>query len=163
MRSGPLSILTGEQRYNEAQRRFREAYARVQAGDLSGLGDITNLAGQYQELLHSYTGGEGLRTGLGEIDDALADIERLVPGFASQIAEMGTPANPMYVIDANSATMAGRGVDLMKDAIRATNRGNELLLDEMRIGHNELKEQTRRLNDIRGGLNDLHTPIRMIA
>lgn len=138
---GDRSILTGEQQYYNAQAQFRDMLEEIQSGDLTNLGEVVNLADQYEDLLRSFTGGEGLRFGLKEIDDALLSIEQLVPGFAQEMAEIGTPDNPMHIEQQNM-------VNAIEDNMEAVNAGNNLMLFEMRKGNTELEIQSQRLSNI---------------
>lgn len=142
---GERSILTGEQQFFEAQKQFRGLLSDIQSGDLTNLTDTVRLADQYEELLRSFTGGEGLRFGLKEIDDALLAIENLVPGFAQEMAEVGTEANPMFTNDSGI-------IDAMHSNMEAVNTGNTLMLGEMRTSVSEMKIQTQKLDGIEAAL-----------
>lgn len=142
---GERSILTGEQQYFEAQKQFRELFAQIQSGDLTNLTDTVRLADQYEDLLRSFTAGEGVRFGIKEIDDALLAIENLVPGFAQEMAEVGTEANPMFTNDSGI-------IDAMHSNMEAVNTGNTLMLGEMRTSVSEMKIQTQKLDGIEAAL-----------
>lgn len=144
---GERSILTGEQQYQNAQRQFRDLFAQIQSGDLSNLGDVVGLADQYEELMRSFTGGEGLRFGLKEIDDALSVITTLVPGFAAEMAEIGTTENPMITDNQGM-------IDAIESNEETVNTGNTLLLAELRNGIVEMRAQTGRLAAIEEALNN---------
>lgn len=143
---GDRSILTGEQQYLNAQKLFRDMRSQIESGDLTNLGNVVTLADQYEDLLRSFTGGEGLRFGLKEIDDALASIENLVPGFAQEMAEIGTSDNPMIVEQQGM-------INAIEQNREAVNTGNTLMLGELRTGVSEMKEQTRRLDNIEVALS----------
>lgn len=142
---GERSILTGEQQFFEAQKQFRELFAQIQSGDLTNLTDTVRLADQYEDLLRSFTAGEGVRFGIKEIDDALLAIENLVPGFAQEMAEVGTEANPMFTNDSGI-------IDAMHSNMEAVNTGNTLMLGEMRTSVSEMKIQTQKLDGIEAAL-----------
>lgn len=144
---GERSILTGEQQFFNAQAQFRDLLSEIQSGNLENLGQVVGLADQYEELLRSYTGGEGLRFGLKEIDDTLLAIENLVPSFAQEMAEIGTESNPMVV---NNGEMVGA----IQDNMEAVNTGNTLMLTEMRASVTEMKIQTTRLENIETALSN---------
>lgn len=138
---GERSILTGEQQFQNAQRQFQDLFAQIQSGDLSNLSNVVGLADQYEELMRSFTGGEGLRFGLKEIDDALSAITTLVPGFAAEMAEIGTTDNPMVIENQGM-------IDAIESNKEAVNTGNTLMLTELRTGVVEMKAQTTRLANI---------------
>lgn len=142
---GERSTLTGEQQFKLAQEQFRDLFADIQSGDLSRLDKTVDLASQYEELMRSFTGGEGLRFGLKEIDDTLLAIENLVPGFAAQMSEVGSESNPMNV---DSASM----VNAIHDNMEAVNAGNNLMLAELRETVSEMKKHTTGLNNIESAI-----------
>lgn len=141
MQIGDLSTLTSEEQFLSAQDKFREMLEQIQGGDLSQIGDVVPLAEQYAQLLQSYTGGEGLRFGLSEIENALLSIEELVPGFAEEMAEIGTEENPMIMESSGMITA-------IEDSTAAVNNGNVLILAEARIQVEELRAQKEKLIDI---------------
>lgn len=142
---GERSTLTGEQQFKLAQEKFRDLFADIQSGDLSRLDETVDLASQYEELMRAFTGGEGLRFGLKEIDDTLLAIENLVPDFAAQMAEVGSESNPMNV---DSASM----VNAIHDNMEAVNAGNNLMLTELRENVTEIKRQTVQLQNIESAI-----------
>lgn len=144
---GPLSTLTSQQMFNESRNRFRDLFAQIRAGDLTNIEDVVPLAQQYGELLQSFTGGGGLRFGLKEIDDTLLAIERLVPNFAAQMAEVGSEENPMFVDSSNM-------VEAINANMEAVNNGNTLMLAEMRTSVDEMKTQTNSLWNIEQTLSN---------
>lgn len=141
MQIGDLSTLTSEEQFLSAQEKFREMLEQIQGGDLSQIGDVVPLAQQYAQLLQSYTGGEGLRFGLSEIENALLSIEELVPGFAEEMAAIGTEENPMIMESSGMITA-------IEDSTAAVNNGNVLILAEARIQVEELRAQKEKLIDI---------------
>ena len=143
---GERSTLTGEQQFFAAQKQFREMFAKIQSGDLSQLGDVVTLASQYEKLMTSFTGGEGLRFGLKEIDDALLSIETLVPGFAGAPVELGTSGNPMIV---NNQEM----IKALEDNEKSLNNGNDLILKEMREELKEIRDTNSHLSNIEVALS----------
>ncbi len=144
---GERSILSGEQQYYESQRQFRSLFSEIQSGDLSHLSDAVRLADQYEELTRSFTGGEGLRFGLKEIDDTLLAITNLVPEFANEMSAVGSETNPMHM-DTTSL------VNVMNDNLGAVNTGNALLLTESRATVVELRSQSDKLESIESLLSN---------
>lgn len=144
---GDLSTATGEQQFREGQRRFREIANELKSGDLKNINDLVPLAQQYGELLQGFTGGEGLRFGMKEIDDTLLAIETLIPGFAAEMAAIGTESNPMIM---DSSTVVGA----MQDNMGAVNTGNTMMLTELRAGVVEMREQTAKLQSIEEALSN---------
>lgn len=151
-----LSTLTGEQKFYEAQGKFRAISenipALLAAGDFDKIRSILDIGQQYGELAQAFTGGEGLRFLMKEIDDAMKSIESLVPDFAAEItgAELGTLTNPINI--ENSAM-----VNAVNSTTAAINTGNVLLLTEIRDSLTEQKSQTIILDEIAYNLNGLKT------
>lgn len=152
---GDRSILTGEQQYFNAQQQFRDLFSSIESGDLTNLANVVTLADQYEDLIRSYTGGEGLRFGLKEIDDTLLAIENIVPGFAQEMADIGTESNPMYM---DSSSM----VSAINENMEAVNTGNSLMLTELRSSVSEMRQQTVRLANIEQVLS-MTTSVREVA
>lgn len=138
---GDKSILSGEQQFLNAQEKFREIADQIKSGDLTHLGDVGSYADQYEELLKGFTGGEGLRFGLKEIDDALLSIEKLVPDFADKMADIGTDENPMIV---NNADM----IKAIQDNEKSVNTGNVLMLEKLSDSVQQLKDQNAHLSNL---------------
>lgn len=137
-----LSLLSGEEQFKLAQKQFRDMFSGIQGGDLSRLEDVLPLAEKYRDLLHSFTGGEGVRFGTKEINDALLKIEELVPGFADQLAnsdpDLGSSSNPMHV-------ETGAMMEAINQGTAAVNAGNNLALIEMRRSVQLMESQDNRL------------------
>lgn len=145
--AGEKSILSGEQQFLNAQKQFRDLFSKIKSGDLTNLGDVVNLADQYEDLLKSFTGGEGVRFGIKEIDDTLLAIKDLVPGFAEEMAEIGTESNPMVIEQQEM-------INAIQDNMEAVNNGNNLMLGEIRNGLIEMKTQTAKLENIEVALSN---------
>lgn len=133
-----LSTLTGRDQFLESQTQFRAINEAILGGDLSKVDKWVEAADKFGSLAQSFTGGEGLRFIMKELDDAALAIEKMVPDFASKLT--GAPLGSS--IGTPMITQSPEVVSAINGTTGAINTGNVLILSELRTSVKEQSAQT---------------------